>query len=91
MLRQCAAQVRQLSELTVLIASHILDLLLCGCPCVQSARTATNIERMCSELARDYPNLDPATFVTELGSSLEGLTISTLDLTSKEPPAHSCQ
>lgn len=43
----------------------------------------TNIERMFGELARQYPTLDPANFVTELTSTLEGLTANTFDLTSE--------
>jgi hypothetical protein len=53
----------------------------------QGARTVTNIERMFSELVRDFTLLDPQTFVSELGGLLEGLTTNTLDLTSKR---HSC-
>lgn len=49
----------------------------------QGARTVTNIERMFKKLAKDYPNLDPAKFVSELGDLLGGLTANTQDLTSE--------
>lgn len=52
-------------------------------PSTQSSRTVTNIERMFGELARQYPTLDPANFITELTSTLEGLTSNTFDLTSE--------
>lgn len=54
------------------VSSHTLS---------QGARTATNIDRLFQSLARDYPNLDPATFIKELGSLLDSLATNTLDLT----------
>jgi hypothetical protein len=38
---------------------------------------------MFGELARQYPTLDPANFITELSSTLEGLMANTFDLTSE--------
>lgn len=57
-----------------------------GCVCSQGARTVTNIERLFQSLAREYPNLDPAVFIKELGQLLESLVTNTLDLTSKPQP-----
>lgn len=50
---------------------------------MQGARTATNIERLFQSLASNYPNLDPANFILELGQLLDSLVTNTLDLTSK--------
>jgi len=43
----------------------------------------TNVERMFKNLVKQYPNLNPETFATELGSTLGGLTSTVMDLSGK--------